>query len=93
MKGVLYISFLVCMLLGCSDGDSLPDWKKDKTARTELEIASASIVEGNPRKNDCQPRPWEEADRDIESCVQVLLRESLQQKGDSESARLLHATV
>lgn len=47
MKGVLYISFLVCMLLGCSDGDSLPDWKKDKTARTELEIASASIVEGN----------------------------------------------
>lgn len=30
MKGVLYISFLVCMLLGCSDGDSLPDWKKTK---------------------------------------------------------------
>ncbi len=49
MKGVLYISFLVCMLLGCSDGDSLPDWKKDKTARTELEIASAAIVEGNPQ--------------------------------------------
>lgn len=29
----------------------------------------------------------------LSSCVQVLLRESLQQKGDSESARLLHATV
>ena len=47
MKGVLYISFLVCILLGCSDSDGLPDGGKDKTARTELEIVSASIVEGN----------------------------------------------
>lgn len=47
MKGVLYISFLVCILLGCSDSDGLPDGEKDKTARTELEIVSASIVEGN----------------------------------------------
>ena len=38
MKGVLYISFLVCLLLGCSDSDGLPDWKKDKTARAELEV-------------------------------------------------------
>ena len=45
MKGVLYISFLVCILLGCSDSDGLPDGEKDKTARTELEIVSASIVE------------------------------------------------
>ena len=35
MKGVLYISFLVCILLGCSDSDGLPDGEKDKTARTE----------------------------------------------------------
>lgn len=49
MKGVLYISFLVCILLGCSDSDGLPDGEKDKTARTELEIVSASIVEGNTR--------------------------------------------
>ena len=49
MKGVLYISFLVCILLGCSDSDGLPDGGKDKTARTELEIVSASIVEGSCR--------------------------------------------
>lgn len=30
MKGVLYISFLVCILLGCSDSDGLPDGEKTK---------------------------------------------------------------
>lgn len=58
MKGVLYISFLVCILLGCSDSDGLPDGEKDKTARTELEIVSASIVEGNTQtRADVPLRP------------------------------------
>ena len=39
MKGVLYISFLVCILLGCSDSDGLPDGEKDKTARTACQCA------------------------------------------------------
>lgn len=47
MKGVLYISFLVCILLGCTDSDGLPNWQKDNIVRTELEIASAAIVEDN----------------------------------------------
>lgn len=47
MKGVLYISFLVCILLGCSDSDGLLDGGKDKIVCIELEIVFVFIVEGN----------------------------------------------
>ena len=78
MKGVLYISFLVCILLGCSDSDGLPDGGKDKTARTELEIVSASIVEGNtqtraevpftPRKFHCFVLPRAGSRNELYAC-------------------------